>query len=220
MKQVNHHAATPGTPIEAQGCITLRHVLTVAAELAKEASLGKARRVKIHAPLKSIQATSSLQYVHKHFPPLAAPLSKDSHGCKGGISLVSSCGSKRNTTMSPEQIKRAKSMAAKAAPYLDRLPQEQIEAMLATAVKYHANGILETIKAFKASVTPEEFNQLSSTPNFMDILAAWDQEQHDHIATAIVDEYMKVIPAGVKVDRQEVAAYLEINKMKCLGQLT
>ena len=54
----------------------------------------------------------------------------------------------------------------------------------------------------------------------MEILEHWDKEQHQQNATAIVDEYMKVIPAGAKVDRQEVAAYLEIERMKCLGHLT
>lgn len=92
--------------------------------------------------------------------------------------------------------------------------------MMATAVKYEPDGILEVIRVFKASVTPEDFNQISSTPCFMEILEHWDKEQHQQNATAIVDEYMKVIPAGAKVDRQEVAAYLEIERMKCLGHLT
>ena len=59
--------------------------------------------------------------------------------------------------MTNVKLNKLKARALRVAPYLDRLPEEQVEAIFASAIKYHPKSLMDRIRILEASVSKEEF---------------------------------------------------------------
>lgn len=116
--------------------------------------------------------------------------------------------------MNANYLRRLQESASKAAPYLDRLQEEQREAIYASAIQYKPKSLLERIRMFRECVTPEEFDQFINAPWFLELLADWDEVKKQQNTIALNDELYATIPPGAKVSRDDVANWVELERIK------
>lgn len=116
--------------------------------------------------------------------------------------------------MEEQMIRRLRERASRVANHLNRLPEEQLEAILNASITYKPKSILDRVRHFKAAVSPEEFDQMVSASWFLEFLAIWDDEQKEINTIAMVDQLHATFPENAKPLREEVAAWLRLEKLK------
>jgi hypothetical protein len=115
--------------------------------------------------------------------------------------------------MTNVKLNKLKARALRVAPYLDRLPEEQVEAIFASAIKYHPKSLMDRIRILEASVSKEEFKLILGGACFLPFLELWDEDQRQVNTLAFVDELYQTIPEDANASKDDVAAWVQLQKM-------
>lgn len=111
------------------------------------------------------------------------------------------------------KLNKLKAKAMKAGKFLDHIPEEQTEAVFATALKYRPKNIMDKIDLFHKAVGDLQYYDMLRAAWFLELLDIWDDEQRQVNTVAFVEELYKFIPEGESVTQDDVSAWVQLQKM-------